>query len=65
VPWSIQARDGKHCVVVKSGPKKGKVAKCHDTREAAQAHLKALYANTGYSGMGAVDRLHVKLAGLA
>jgi hypothetical protein len=65
MPWSIQERDGKFCVVVKSGPKKGKTTACHDSREKAQRQLRALYANTSeaeYSQMGAIDRLQVRLA---
>lgn len=41
MPWNIQKRDDKFCVVKDDGT----TEKCHDTREAAEAHRRALYAN--------------------
>lgn len=49
MPWKIEERDEKHCVVKESD---GSVEKCHDSRSEAEDHMKALYANTedeGYS----------------
>jgi hypothetical protein len=64
VPWHVERRGGKHCVVVSEGPKKGKVAGCHASPEKAKAQVKALYANTSgdkYVHTSAVDRLAIKL----
>lgn len=41
MPYEIEERDGKFCVV-KEG---GETVHCHETREAAEAQMKALYAN--------------------
>ena len=41
MPWSIQQRDGKYCVV-KQG---GETVKCHGSRMDALKHQRALYAN--------------------
>lgn len=41
MPYQLAAKDGKTCVVKKSD---GSVVKCHDDREKAVAHLKALYS---------------------
>lgn len=62
MPWSIETRDGKHCVVLTAT---GEVKKCYPNRAAAAAYLKALYANTSEAKMSAVDRLVVKLAAQA
>jgi hypothetical protein len=50
MPWKVQQNGEDHCVVVSEGPKKGSVVKCHPTREAALAQVKALYANTSEGG---------------
>lgn len=42
MPWRIEGQDGKHCVVRQTDDK---VEKCHATRTAAEAHMRALYAN--------------------
>jgi hypothetical protein len=41
MPWSVISKDGKHCVY-KAG---GELVKCHDSKEKAVAHARALYAN--------------------
>ena len=41
MPWKIEKRGNQYCVVKKSG----ETVKCHSTREKAEAHLRALYAN--------------------
>lgn len=41
MPWKIEKRGNQYCVVKKSG----ETVKCHPTREKAEAHLRALYAN--------------------
>lgn len=42
MPWKIEKRGNQYCVVKKSS---GETVKCHPTREKAEAHLRALYAN--------------------
>lgn len=42
MPWKIETREGRHCVVKADS---GKVVKCHDTAEAAQKHMAAIYAH--------------------
>lgn len=49
MPWKIESRNGKYCVVRKPD---GKVEKCHDSRGEAQDHMAALYANTGHKDLG-------------
>lgn len=41
-PWHIAKQGGKYCVIKDSD---GTTEKCHDTREEAVAHMRALYAN--------------------
>ena len=49
MPWKIEDNnpdcDG-YAVVVSEGAKAGDIAGCHDTRSAAEAQQRALYANT-------------------
>jgi hypothetical protein len=45
MPYKVQKKDDKHCVVVSAGPKKGKEVACHDTRAKAVKQVRALYAN--------------------
>lgn len=42
MPWKIEVRKGKHCVIKQSD---GKVEKCHADPDSAKAHMRALYAN--------------------
>jgi hypothetical protein len=49
MPYKVQKKGDKHCVVVSAGPKKGKEVACHDTRSKAVAQVKALYANDAAS----------------
>lgn len=42
MPWKIEERDGKFCVIKESD---GSVVHCHDTREQALAQQRALYAS--------------------
>lgn len=49
MPWKVQKKGDKHCVVVSSGPKEGQEVACHDTRPKAVAQVKALYANDAAS----------------
>lgn len=49
MPWKIEARNGKQCVIRTSD---GKNEKCHDDRAAAVAHMRALYANENKSVSG-------------
>ncbi len=44
MPWSIERRGGKHCVV-KQGASKPVPGGCHDSRADAIKHQRALYAN--------------------
>lgn len=46
MPWEVQSRDGKYCVVKQSD---GSTVHCHDTREQAIAQMRALYASEGKS----------------
>jgi hypothetical protein len=41
-PWHIAEKDGKYCCIKDSD---GSEVDCHDTREEAAAHIRALYAN--------------------
>jgi hypothetical protein len=50
VPWEVRKQGADFVVVVTEGPKKGKVAGRHSTREKALAQVRALYANTGEGG---------------
>lgn len=47
MPWAVERRGQDWVVVVTEGPKKGKVAGTHASKEKALAQVKALYANTG------------------
>lgn len=49
MPYKVQKKGDKHCVVVSEGPKKGKEVACHDTRAKAVKQVKALYANDAAS----------------
>lgn len=49
MPWSIEMRDGKHCVVKDAD---GEVEGCHDTHEKALAQQRALYANESSMSAG-------------
>lgn len=42
MPWHIQKRDEKFCVIKDAD---GSTEKCHPTEEQAKAHMRALYAN--------------------
>lgn len=42
MPWEIQERDGKFCVI---NQETNETVHCHDTRAEAEAQLRALYAN--------------------
>lgn len=44
MPWKVEPRDGKFCVIKIAD---GSTVHCHDTREMAQAQVRALYANEG------------------
>lgn len=46
MPWTVRKSGDDYAVIVSDGPKKGKVVTTHPSREAALAHVKALYANT-------------------
>lgn len=41
MPWEVRSQNGKHCVY-KEG---GELVKCHENKEKAVAHMRALYAN--------------------
>lgn len=41
MPYKIMQMGNRYCVIKDSG----KVVKCHPTKEQAEAHLRALYAN--------------------
>lgn len=43
-PWHVEERDGEFCVLLDED---GSTVKCHPTREMAEAHMAALYANEG------------------
>jgi hypothetical protein len=45
MPYKVQKKGDKHCVVVSAGPKKGKEVACHDTKAKAVKQVRALYAN--------------------
>jgi hypothetical protein len=42
MPWDIKRRNGKFCVIKRSG---GKTEKCHSTKQKAKDHMAALYAS--------------------
>lgn len=42
MPWKVEQRDGRHCVVKKSD---GQVVGCHASAEEARAQVRALYAS--------------------
>ncbi len=44
MPYKIEERDGKYCVVKETD---GTTVHCHETREAAEEQVRALYANEG------------------
>lgn len=46
MPWHIESRSGKHCVVKDAD---GSTVHCHDTRDEAVAQIRALYASEGKS----------------
>jgi HK97 family phage prohead protease len=46
VPWRIEKREGQFCVIKETD---GSVEKCHETREQALAHQRALYASENRS----------------
>jgi HK97 family phage prohead protease len=52
VPWRIEKREGRFCVIKETD---GSTEKCHDTREQALAHQRALYAAEGPQTRAAVD----------
>src|SRR5687767_7668361 len=45
MPWFIEERDGRYCVVKGDEQTPGETEACHDTREEALKHQRALYAN--------------------
>ena len=45
MPWHIEERNGKHCVINESD---GSVEKCHADPGDAETHMSALYANTDH-----------------
>jgi len=45
MPYKVKVKGDQYCVVVSSGPKKGKEVACHASREKAVAQVRALYAN--------------------
>lgn len=49
MPWKIEERDGRHCVIRQPD---GKVEKCHNTHGDAVKHMRALYANVHKSMNG-------------
>lgn len=58
MPYKVQKKDGKHCVVKEGG---GQVA-CHDTRQQALAQMRALYANEKASLDVAANQFRVACA---
>ena len=44
MPYMIRRQDGRYCVVNQDT---NRVYGCHDTRDEAEAQLRALFANTG------------------
>lgn len=46
MPWKIEQREGRHCIIKESD---GSTVHCHDTREQAMAQMRALYASEGKS----------------
>jgi 2'-5' RNA ligase len=59
MPWKVVSRDGKFCVVKKTG---GGTVACHDTRSAADAQVRALYASEEYGLQLAVEAAGIELA---
>lgn len=49
MPWKIEERDGKFCVVKKDS---GETEKCYDNRGEAEDYMKALYASEEDDGSG-------------
>lgn len=45
MPYFIEQRDEKYCVVQGTKKKPGDTEECHDTKDEASAHMRALYAN--------------------
>ncbi|MHA2086158.1 MAG: hypothetical protein ACXABD_20640, partial [Candidatus Thorarchaeota archaeon] len=45
MPYFIQKRDGKHCVVKGTKENPGKIEKCHAKRQDALDHMAALYVH--------------------
>lgn len=44
MPWKIETKDGKHCVIKEST---GETLKCYSDKGSATAYLRALYAHSG------------------
>jgi Escherichia/Staphylococcus phage prohead protease len=55
MPWFIEERDGRYCVVKGDRDDPGETEACHDTREKALAHQRALYANVPEARVAALD----------
>lgn len=55
MPYKVQKKGNQHCVVVSSGPKKGKEVACHATKAKAAKQVKALYANDAADLAGVVS----------
>jgi hypothetical protein len=49
MPWHIEKRDDKHCVIKDSD---GSTEQCHAVRQDAKDHMAALYANEGKKNLG-------------
>ena len=53
MPWKIEERNDKYCVIREGG----KVEKCHITKKAALAHMRALYTNVHERSKGMLNKL--------
>src|SRR5262245_36924579 len=61
MPWSISKRDGKFCVIKDSD---GSTEKCHDTEDAAKAHVRALYSSENRALTGPVESRAAEVSGV-
>lgn len=46
MPWHVEKRGSRYCVIKGNSGQDGPVVKCHQTRKQAEAHQRALYRNT-------------------
>lgn len=45
MPWFVEKRNDKYCVVKGTKESPGETVKCHGTKDKATAHLRAIYSN--------------------